>query len=92
MIVSAGLSQQGYMSLKEAAAWSSVSPKIMKRWFTRGLPRYQSGRGKILIRANDIDAFLTRHQEDTHNKLDALVDETLQEMGLGTRGGRRAFK
>jgi hypothetical protein len=77
--VSAG-PQQGYLPLREAAKWAGVSSGTMKRWFGRGLPRYQAGpRGKVLVRQEDIEAFLQR-QEVPQVDLDALVEDVLMGM------------
>lgn len=55
--------QGGYMPLREAAKWAGVSSRTMKRWFGRGLPKYQAGpREKVLVRREDIEAFLVRQQ------------------------------
>ena len=41
----------GYLPLRDAAAWAGVSPKTMRRWFAKGLPRHQAGpREKVLVR------------------------------------------
>ena len=81
--------QPGYLSLKAASQWASVSPKTLKRWIASGLPVYQgSAGGKVLLRPQDIDQFLQRRlvpQVDVN----ALVDETLREMGLGERSQLR---
>jgi hypothetical protein len=55
--------QRGYLPLREAAKWAGVSPRTMKRWFSRGLPRYQAGpRAKVLVRQEDIETFLMRQK------------------------------
>lgn len=79
----------GYLSLKAASQWASVSLKTLKRWIAAGLPVYQgSAGGKVLIRPQDIDQFLQRRQVPQVD-VNALVDETLREMGLGQRSHRR---
>jgi len=79
----------GFLPLQEAAAWAGVSVRTLKRWINQGLPFYQAGpRTKVLIRPADIENFLTRQQHQT-TSLDALVNETLAELGA-KRIGRKA--
>lgn len=81
--------QPGYLDLKTAAQWASVSTKTIKRWIASGLPVYQgSAGGKVLVKPQDIDQFLQRRQVPQVD-VNALVDETLREMGLGERSRRR---
>lgn len=81
--------QPGYLSLKGATQWASVSLKTLKRWIAAGLPVYQgSAGGKVLVKPQDIDQFLQRRQVSQVD-VNALVDETLREMGLGERSQRR---
>lgn len=75
--------QPGYLSLKKAAIWSDVSLKTIKRWIASGLPVYQGTEGgKVLVKPQDIDQFLRRRQLPQVD-LDALVNETLREFGVG---------
>lgn len=70
----------GYLSLNEAALWVGVSQRTLKRWIARGLPFYQgTRRGKVLVKPEDIEQFLTRHQVSQAN-LDALVGQVLEEL------------
>jgi hypothetical protein len=58
-----GATTPGYLSLRDAATWSGVSVRTLKRWIVSGLPVYRAvARGKVLIRPADIDAFLTKQQ------------------------------
>jgi predicted site-specific integrase-resolvase len=73
--------QPGYLSLKKAAAWADVSIKTIKRWIAAGLPVYQGVTGgKVLVRPQDINSFLQKRQVPQVD-VDALVNETLTEMG-----------
>ena len=75
--------QPGFLSLKCAADWASVSQKTIKRWIAGGLPVYQgTAGGKLLFRPHDIEQFLQKRQVPQID-VNALVDETLREMGLG---------
>ena len=68
----------GYLSLRDAATWAGVSPKTVRRWFGKGLPRHQAGpREKVLVRVTDIEAFLTK-QVTPHVDLCAMVDDVLK--------------
>ncbi|MCH8041444.1 MAG: helix-turn-helix domain-containing protein [Nitrospinae bacterium] len=71
----------GFLPLSVAATWAGVSPRTLKRWLSQGLPYHQAGpRTKVLIRPADIEKFLTRRQHPTPS-LDALVNQTLAELG-----------
>ncbi len=75
--------EAGYMPLVEAAAWTGVSPRTLKRWISRGLPIYQAGpREKVLVKPSDIDQFLTRKQVPVPD-LGAMVEEVLQGFNQG---------
>lgn len=67
----------GYFSIEGAAGYASVSTQTVKRWIQAGLPVYQgTARRKVLIRAVDIESYLTRRQAP-HVDLDALVADVL---------------
>jgi predicted site-specific integrase-resolvase len=68
----------GYLSLREAATWASVSQRTLRRWIGQGLPKYQAGRrAKVLVRPEDIAQFLTKSRVPVVD-LNRLVDEVLQ--------------
>lgn len=70
----------GYFPIMEAAKYASVSPKTIHRWIKGGLPTYQgTHRGKVLLRPDDIDGYLTKRQARPID-LDAMVDEVLREI------------
>ena len=80
--------QPGYLSLRDAATWAGVSPKTMRRWFSKGLPRHQAGpQEKVLVRITDIETFLTK-QVMLPIDLGAMVNDVLQ--GLSGNGKIRA--
>ena len=82
---------EGFSPLPEAAAWAGISVRTLKRWINQGLPYHQAGRRtKVLIRRADIEKFLTRQQHQKPS-LDALVNETLAELGE-KRNGRKALQ
>ena len=73
----------GYMNVKNAAAWASVSVKTLRRWCAEGLPSYEAGPGqKILVRPVDIELFLKRRPVQTAD-LDSIVNEVLHDLNLG---------
>ncbi len=83
-----GTYEHGYMSLVDAAAWAGVSPYTLRRWITLGLPKYQAVvGGKVLVKACDIDKFLTRQQVATPD-LDAMAEEVLAGLNGDGQGGR----
>jgi len=74
---------KGHYSVREAAVWAGVSPKTMRRWMTQGLLYYQTDRGhKVLLRLEEIEAFLTRRQAPQVD-LDAMVNQVLTELKVG---------
>jgi predicted site-specific integrase-resolvase len=65
------------MALPEAARWTGVSPKTIRKWIRNGLPQYRgTTRGKVLVRPGDIDLFLIREQAHEIN-LGQIVDEVM---------------
>ena len=73
---------RGYLTLKRAAEWASVSEKTIKRWIGRGLPIYQAGpRERVLLKAEDIDRFLTCMKTQPVD-LNQLVDEVMAELNV----------
>ena len=69
---------QGYVSIRDAADYASVSTRTVKRWVHAGLPVYQGcHRGKVLIKPSDIDTYLQRKTAPKVD-LDTMVDEVLQ--------------
>lgn len=70
----------GFLPLSAAAVWAGVSGRTMKRWIARGLPCYQAvARGKVLVKPEDIEAFLTKRQEPKPN-LDEMVRDVMEEL------------
>lgn len=75
--------QPGYLPLYEAASWSGVSVRTLKRWIKKGLPSYHAGpREKVLIRPADIDAFLSRRQAQAHD-LNVVVEDVMRSFRSG---------
>jgi excisionase family DNA binding protein len=75
----------GYLSIRGAARYSSVSTKTVKRWIKGGLAVHQgTARGKVLIRPSDIDAYLTRKQVPSLN-LNSLVNDVCRDLNLGPK-------
>ena len=82
----------GYLSLPEAASHCSVSVRTLKRWIAAGLPTRQGiARGKLLLRADEIDVFLTRRSAKPD--LDTMVNEVIADIRTAppqsTRNGQR---
>ena len=69
-----------FLDIKTTAQWCSVSPRTIRRWISAGLPIFQaSPRSKILLRADDVQAFLSR-QRPPQSDLDRLVAQTWEEL------------
>ena len=68
------------LDIAKTAQRYSSSRRTVKRWLDRGLPFFQAAPGsKILIKPEDVEAFLTRHCR-TQVDLNALVDEVMAEI------------
>lgn len=64
----------------------SLSVRTLRRLIAVGeLPYYRRGRGKIMLKKADLDAFLSQHRH-TAVDLDVLANAALAELGMG--GGR----
>ncbi len=74
----------GYLQLRDAANWASVSVKTIQRWIRRGLPYYNSadtGKGRVLIKLDDLDRFLTESKREVKQvDLNRLVEDTLRDL------------
>ena len=70
------------MPLVAAARWAGVSTKTLARWLKQGLPYHQgSQRGIRLVRLEDIERFLQRHQaSESRDDLNRMVEQTLVEL------------
>ena len=80
----------GFLSVRAAAQWASVSPKTVHRWIERGLPVYQDGpRAKVLIRPSDIERYLTRKKQSRLD-LNTLVDDVVRGLSIPTQQRRVA--
>lgn len=80
----------GFLSVRAAAQWASVSQKTMQRWIGHGLPVYQEGqRTKVLIKPSDIDRYLTRKQRPQLD-LNALVDDVVRGLNIPAQQRRAA--
>jgi hypothetical protein len=70
--------QKTMMGLKTLSMLRDVSVRTLHRWIKSGLPHFRQGpRTKILVRPEDIEEFLQRHQHN-HIDLDAVVKETAE--------------
>ena len=80
-----------FMTLRTTArSYGPLSVSTIKRWIGQGLPYHQAqGRGLILIKPADVDAFLQRKSVKKPD-LTQLVEETLQE--LATKQNRKTVR
>jgi excisionase family DNA binding protein len=68
------LAAPAFLTVASAAERCQVSLRTMRRWLRSGLGFHQvAPRGKVLIRPQDLDAFLVRRQAASH--LDADIDQ-----------------
>ncbi len=74
---------RGYLSLRDAAAWASVSVRTVERWLLLGLPTSQvTPRGRRLVRVADLDTFLAGKRRVQKQELNALVEDAMKQLGV----------
>lgn len=61
--------------VKTIAERSDVSPRTVRTWLKDGLP-YSKVRGTILIKFDQLDAFLESYSVSS-NEIDSIVEEVL---------------
>ena len=79
----------GYLSKLKAAAYTDVSPRTLDYAVERGelqafrliLSGTKGKSRKVLFRKADLDAWIERYRVGAD--LDAIVDETIRELGVG---------
>jgi len=55
----------GYLTKRQAAEYAAHGQRTIDRWRAKGdLPFYRMGARKLLFRAEDIDAYLSRFRVD----------------------------
>jgi len=55
----------GYLTKRQTAQYAGHSQRTIDRWRAKGdLPFYRMGARKLLFRAEDIDAYLSRFRVD----------------------------
>jgi excisionase family DNA binding protein len=75
------------LTLRAAASFCSLSERTIKRMIARGLPVYRpSPGGKILIKPEDLDAYMMRQQAQPVNVLDDLLEELKPRRSNGKAG------
>lgn len=77
--------QPEFFDLAGASAYlgGAWSPRTLRRFIGNGeLAYYRRGKGKILIKREDLDQFMARHRQEGAD-LDALAAEALAELGMG---------
>lgn len=72
---------RGYGKVKDAARYTGVSPRTLRKFLRQGLKHVRLPTGTILIRYGWIDEFLSRFEvEEEQDRVKALVDEITREM------------
>jgi hypothetical protein len=75
------MAPDGYLDLPALAAYSSLSERTLRSFLsdeTHPLPHYRlSGRGKVVIRASDFNAWFLRYRTEgpVKAKLDRIIEE-----------------
>ena len=71
------LEQDGFKSLKEAAAYLSMKPRMLREILPPQLRFRVSGK-KILVRKSELDEFMERFREMPRKDLTRIVDEVVE--------------
>jgi excisionase family DNA binding protein len=73
----------GYFDLAGASQYTggALSIRTLRRLISRpgGLPYYRIGKGKIMLRRTDLDAYLEDHRHEPMD-LNALADQAVREL------------
>jgi len=70
---------RGYLKVKSAAAYVSVSVRTFRTWLKEGLPYSRLPSGTILVAYADIDAWLESFRVDG-SRVDEIVDQVLTDL------------
>jgi excisionase family DNA binding protein len=73
-----------FLTIEEAAQLARVSGRTLRRWLAAGrLPYHQaSARSRVLIKPEDLEDYLTRH-EATISDLDQDIDDLMSTLKEG---------
>jgi excisionase family DNA binding protein len=72
----------GWFSIAGAAAYCSTSKRTIEMWIKEEGLRISQVRRKRLIRKEWLDEFLEKHEVNTGQAVDQIVEETLKDMNL----------
>ncbi len=71
---------EGWLSVRKAAEYCSVSVRTMREWLKQGL-RHTVVRRKVLIRVSWVDDFLTQRERRTdYTKARMITEEILKDV------------
>jgi len=77
--------QKRFFSVKESAAYTGLSPRLIyKKLAERGLRSYRVGK-KIILDVRDIDAFILTNEVKSSDQLKEILKEKLS--GKGKKAG-----
>jgi excisionase family DNA binding protein len=75
--------EAAYFDLVGASAYlgGALQVRTLRRLIAQpgGLPFYRVGRGKVMVRRQDLDAWLSQHRQEPVD-LNALADQALAEL------------
>jgi len=78
--------EPAFFDLAGASAYlgGALQVRTLRRLISQpgGLPYYQVGRGKVMIRRADLDAWLAQHRQEPVD-LDAIADQAITELRSG---------
>jgi excisionase family DNA binding protein len=63
-----------WLRVKSAARYADVSPRLVRKWLQQGLRHSRPNQKLVLIRAQDLDAFLESHKVES-NKVERCVKD-----------------
>jgi excisionase family DNA binding protein len=67
---------RGWLKIKPAAEYVSVSPRTLRKWLRRGLKHSRVG-GSILLKVDDLDAYVERFSESS-DQVDEMVNKVVK--------------
>jgi len=76
-----------YLSLRDLAAYTSISTRTVSKWIKSGMPHYRIG-GSLRIKRSEFDEWVKRFhvsEEDAGNKVEAVFEEVMRDMGMPCR-------
>jgi excisionase family DNA binding protein len=78
-----------YLSMSDLSIYTGISIRTLRDWIKSGMPHYRIGR-LLRVKRSEFDEWVKnfRVDEERGNKVEAIVDEVLRDMGMPVRRKR----